>query len=157
TIPPEVTALLRFSRTLLSMFQAGSVEDAKAIFEAQLESLAGREERYANVLTIDVAALVGARAGSQGVKKDAASGFEAEWFGGAFAPFGLQFGVKSMLGLLVYPLDLGSYLVAEGTGAPTASAAVRFGGAIYARLSREIPLVLGAGSDYRPAIGDEKA
>src|SRR5207247_1731655 len=120
----------------------------------QLESLSSREERYKNDVTVDIAALVGARGGGQSVQR-AGGGSDNDWLFGAFAPFGLQLGLGA-LGLAAYPLDIGSYLVADGKGAPTASAAVRFGGAIYARPSRDIPLVVGGGGDYRPEIGDEK-
>src|SRR5690349_20931749 len=69
------------------------------------------------------------RAGSQGVKTDRGSGFTTDWFG-AFASVGVQFTFCRLVRLLVYPLDVGSYLVAEGTGGRSASAAVRYGGAL---------------------------
>jgi hypothetical protein len=64
------------------------------------------------------------------VKKDGGSGFTTDWFGGAFASVGVQFTFCSLVRLLVYPLDVGSYLVAEGTGWRSASAAVRYDGAL---------------------------
>src|SRR5262249_2156381 len=117
-VPDQVHNLLKFSRTLLSMFQAESVENAQAIFAAQLETLSSREERFVNSWTVDIAALVGARGGRQGVQNVGGS-FDKDWLFGAFAPFGVQV-ATGVLGLAVYPLDLGSYLVADGTGAPTA-------------------------------------
>ncbi len=48
-------------------------------------------------------------------------------------------------------LDLGSYLVAtEGSKTPAWEDALRVGGAYYLRPSRTIPVVFGAGADYRP-------
>lgn len=47
---------LRFSRTLLTMYQAESVEEAKGIFQATLENEASRERRY-NQTAYDITAL----------------------------------------------------------------------------------------------------
>jgi hypothetical protein len=140
-----IASSLAFSRVLLSAYQSKSKEDAKAVFEAALEDVASRERRYAR-WTVDIAALAAARGGLQRQEDD------TRGYYGMFAPVGAQVACQGF-GLLLYPVDVGAYLVDSGS-APESSEAVRFGLASYARFSSSVPIVLGLGGDYRPAIED---
>ena len=136
------------------MFQAKSAKEAQDLFAAQLEALSSREERYP-LFTIDVGALIGGRVGRRGVQAPDGS-FAKDGLAGLFAPFGVQL-AGPWVGALFYPLDLGSYLVADGTGTPTASSAVRGGGVVYVRPWQYVPAVIGGGGDYHPPFGDDRA
>lgn len=157
----EVERSMRFVRVLLSMYQADSVDDAKNIFQSALDDEGSRERRF-DGWTWDVAALFGAHGGWQylrdgGIGSDHVSN---AWLAGLSLPFGVQV-AGSHWGLLAYPVDLGGYLTA--TGNPGGSAAqqrasgtvrwddaLRFGVATYVRLSKDVPIVIGAGADLRP-------
>lgn len=146
---------LKFLRTLLAMYQAASVEEAKAIFSATLEDEQSREQRWKG-WAVDVTALVGARAGYQWLEHFDASG-PATWHDGLvfglYAPFGVQFAKKGF-GLLVYPVDLGTYLTATSSEAPSPAwtDALRLGATVYGRPWSDIPLVFGGGGDVRPKL-----
>ncbi len=152
----ELASAIRFLRVLLSMYQAGTVEEAKAIFASTLEDEGGRERRYADTV-IDVAALVGGRGGFEHTRTHGASPETSDGgLYGLFAPFGLQV-AKGKWGLLFYPVDLGTYLVATpGAGGPRWPDALRVGLAGYLRLWRETPVVFGLGGDYRPRLDDRE-
>lgn len=150
----ELERSLKFIRVLLSMYQAASVEEAKAIFAANLEDAASRERRYGG-WTVDVGALLGASWGrqysrqevpGQPVVKDDARLY------GVLAPVGIQVACRKV-GLLAYPVDVGSYLTAAGGTGRDWRDALRPGAALFIRPSASIPLVLGVGADYRFEIG----
>jgi hypothetical protein len=149
---------IAFARVLLAMYQAPSVPEAKKVFEASLEDINSREKRWDSRFTIDVAALVGARGGAWQQTASLGSHDPGGLYG-MFAPFGAQLAWKEFLwlfhgGLLVYPLDLGTYLTGQSkTDTPVKwSDAVRLGTAVYARPSDKIPIVFGAGADFQPEI-----
>lgn len=103
-------------------------------------------------MSIDLAALVAVRFGLQvnGSGPGDPPTLPRELMAGLFAPFGLQVAWR-WIGLLISPVDLGSYLVAQESGAPPkAAAAIRLGLTAYARPSRTVPIVVGVGYDYRP-------
>jgi hypothetical protein len=107
---------------------------------------------------VDVAALLGVRAGFQFAHltpEGAAPSWDNRVLYGLFVPFGVQVACKS-LGALVYPVDLGSYLVAttNTSSGPKWQDAVRAGITGYYRFSRDLPFVLGIGGDVRPKIDD---
>lgn len=150
--PQQLVGTLRFVQMLMSVYQATSPEEAKSLFTAALQDLSARRERY-DGFTIDVGALVAVRGGAQlnsaGTTMPAAA---TEFVGGVFAPVGLQL-ASGCLGVLLYPFDLGSYLVGRSGGeAPKPFAALRFGGSLFLRPSADLPLVAGVGSDYHPAF-----
>lgn len=146
-----------FVRTLLSMYQAPSVEEAKSIFKATLVDEASRERRY-DATTLDVAALVGVRGGYQ-QPTGGPPGRQGSGIYGLYAPFGIQWARKGG-GLLLYPVDLGTYLVAQEGAAADAQAprwhdALRLGLTGYLRPWGDVPLVFGVGADYRmKVVGD---
>jgi hypothetical protein len=142
---------LRFVRILLSAYQASSPDEAKAVLESALEDESSREQRW-HSFTIDAGALLGGHGGPQWNIGGPKVG--DGWIAGLYAPFGIQL-ARRCLGLMIYPIDLGSYLVGDTNGlAPTPSSAVRIGGAAYLRPSAVIPIDVGFGSDYRPAFDD---
>lgn len=154
-VPAEVERSLRFIRILLSMYQAASVEEAKAIFAANLEDASSRERRYNDrELTADIAALVGFNVGRQFSSihaNELSTTSNAELYG-VFAPFGLQLAYQS-IGFLLYPVDLGAYLSSpsgDGGSSPRWQDALRAGATLYIRPSAGIPVVVGGGVDYRP-------
>lgn len=158
----DMYRVLRFSQTLMSMYEAQSIDDAKAIFESELEDVTRREMRYkSNTWSIDVAALVGTLYGDLTVRDfspqtaDKTQG--ADLFG-LYAPMGVQFGYRGF-GLLVYPLDLGAYLTGKTDSSVSSENiqwgdAVRFGLSGYYRFSASVPIVLGFGVDHRSSIDD---
>jgi hypothetical protein len=151
----ELAKPMRFVRVLLSTYQAKTTEDAKAIMTSALEDEASREERF-STWTVDLAALLAPRVGYQwnAYKEDVPDKLKNSWIGGLYVPVGVQVAYRQ-LGILAYPLDLGSYLVAtEKKEPPTASAAVRAGGALYWRFANDIPIDLGGAYDYRPPFDD---
>jgi hypothetical protein len=144
----QISRGFSFIRVLMSMYQAASVDEAKAIFQATLEEEGARERRY-GATTVDVAALFAARAGYQRT-----SGLDAPVEGalyGLYAPFGVQL-AHGPVGVLLYPIDLGAYLVATPAPRLRWQDALRAGTAAYVRPSAEIPIVVGAGFDYHPKI-----
>jgi hypothetical protein len=152
--PAEFARSLRFIRVLLSMYQAASVEEAKAIFAANLEDVASRERRYSEPqVAIDVTALLGVSFGGLHTSESGPpSKTDDSLLVGLYAPFGVQIS-KGWWGALVYPLDLGSYLVATPntqSASATWTTAIRFGAAGYFRPWAETPVVFGAGTDYKP-------
>lgn len=154
-IPPEVANALHFVRVLMAVHQAKSPEEAKATFAAALQEVTSRAERY-DVFTVDLAALVSVRGGAQWNEKPlpdrVGAALPSEAIFGLFAPVGVQFAWR-WLGGLLYPLDLGSSLLARSGGEPPkAASAVRIGVSLYARPWNDVPIVFGAGYDYRPAF-----
>ena len=152
---PALEHSLRFVRILLAMYQAPSVDEAKAIFASNLEDLGSRERRYPGPRwTVDVAALVGFTAGKLHVREIAETGDtvrDTSALYGIYAPVGLQF-ASGVLGFLVYPVDVGSYLTSSDSKEETSPdwrSAFRAGGAFYLRFWPDIPVVLGGGWDYR--------
>ncbi|XXF81305.1 hypothetical protein P2318_16560 [Myxococcaceae bacterium GXIMD 01537] len=150
----DVDAVARpttFLRVLLSMYQASSVDEAKNIFKSTLVDEASRQRRY-EATTLDVAALVGVRGGYQH-QSTAPVGSRGSGIYGLYAPLGVQW-ARRWGGLLVYPVDLGTYLVArEGSeDAPQWADALRLGATVYARPWADVPVVFGAGGDYRMKV-----
>ena len=150
---------LRFSRTLLSMYEAGSVEDAKAILASTLENAASRGQRYGKGLTIDLTALVGARIGEVEQKWNSIStpNISRDTGYGLFAPFGVQF-ANSHYGMMLYPVDLGAYV--SGSNADESSdikvqSALHAGLALYFWRGKDVPVVVGASVDYKPRFGSD--
>ncbi len=152
----QVARPLAFARVLLSMYQAESVEGAKALFEATLQDVASREERWTD-WSVDVGALMAARYGEQRTRYYdptlAPSEKQRPEIYGLYAPFGVQVAWKG-IGGLAYPVDLGSYITAgeQAEDEPSWENAVRLGGAVYGRPFKTIPAVAGVGGDYRPRI-----
>jgi hypothetical protein len=155
---PELERSLRFVRILLSMYQATTVDEAKAIFAANLEDASSRERRYQEPpWTVDVTALVGVNGGHQYSRVEAngeTTSSDTELYG-VLAPFGVQV-ANGRFGILLYPLDLGAYLTSpssdEGTS-PKWPDALRAGAAAYWRIDKGIPVIVGGGADYRPRFG----
>lgn len=150
---------LRFGRTLLSMYQASSVEEAKGIFQATLESQSSRKIRYEQGWTVDVAALVGLRLGNVWLDWDKSSANnDSDGFGyGIYAPFGVQF-AYGRFGSMIYPIDLGGYISgsnADKTAEIRTQSALHGGAAIYWRPSAKMPIVVGGSYDYKPRFGDD--
>lgn len=149
---------LRFARTLLSMYQASSIEEAKGIFQATLEHQSSRKERN-DQFSIDVAALAGFRAGNVWLNWDKSStNDDSNGFGlGIYAPFGVQL-AKKTLGLLIYPVDLGAYLsgsLADETAEIRVQSAIHTGIALYCRPWKKTPVVFGGSYDYKPRFADD--
>lgn len=156
---PEVMGRsFSFLRVLMSMYQAQSVDEAKGIFAATLEEEASREQRY-GALSVDIAALVAVRGGGQFSSQRKTAELDAKntsaAFGGLFVPVGFQLTYKG-IGGLVYPVDVGTYLLAtsEKDDKPRWPDAVRLGASVYGRPWSSVPVVFGAGSDFRPAFED---
>jgi hypothetical protein len=154
SLPGEARRSIHFVRVLLSMYQAQSSDEAKGIFEAELENLSSRRERW-NRFSVDAGALLGAAVGglwdSTTTNTDGAFGY------GLFAPFGVQF-AWPCFGLMLYPVDLGAYLVGrkdtQTTPAPNWHDSLRAGGAAYFRPSAKIPVDFGVDFDYHPRFSD---
>lgn len=151
---PELERSLRFVRILLSMYQAPTVEEAKAIFASNLDDVASRERRYPGPRwTVDVAALVGFTGGGL-VAWEALPGQEERQSAalyGIYAPVGVQF-ARGPFGVIGYPVDVGSYLTStDAAGDPGRDwrDGFRAGLAAYWRPWATIPVVFGGGSDYR--------
>lgn len=159
----EIQHGLQFSRTLLSMYQASSVEEAKGIFQSTLEHQASRKTRYGQDWTVDIAALVGARYGSVQQEWDKASTNENSTDDGygIYAPFGIQFAgfpCLSWLGVMVYPIDLGAYISGSNSDESPeirVQSALHGGAAIYLRPSKKMPFVFGISGDYKPRFGND--
>jgi len=158
----ELERSLRFVKVLLSMYQAESTDEAKAIFSAALEDASSRERRFHGAWTFDVAALFGLKGGAGYVRQVAlgTNHVTNSTLVGLAAPLGVQVG-RGHFGLLVYPLDLGSYLTAPvstgGADQPKAGevawqSALRFGVATYWRIWADVPVILGAAADVSPRI-----
>lgn len=158
----ELERSLRFVKVLLSMYQAESTDEAKAIFSAALEEASSRERRFDGLWTFDVAALFGLQGGAGYVREGTfgTNHVTNSTLAGLAAPVGVQVGIGH-LGVLVYPLDLGSYLTAPLStgGADEAKAgkvawqsALRFGAAAYWRIWADVPVILGVAADVSPRI-----
>jgi hypothetical protein len=145
---------LRFIRVLLAAYQASTPAEAKAVMQSALEDEGSRERRW-SAFTIDAGALVAGRGGVEWIAPTAPNQDNRNAIVGLYAPFGFQIAYKS-LGLLLYPIDLGSYLLANANRVqkPAYSAAVRFGGAVYLRPCASVPVDVGVASDFRPDFGD---
>jgi hypothetical protein len=138
--------VVTFLKTLMEMYQAKSAQDAENIFLASMEDINSRQSRFDN-LTVDITSLLGLRAGGEYSSKNWAS------LEGLYMPIGIQFAARPF-GLMVYPLDLGTYLaVSSGSASPDtqASDALRFGGDLYWRIDKTVPIDLGIGGDIKPA------
>lgn len=150
-----VLASFRFVRVLLSMYQAASVEEAKAIFQATLEDTASRARRY-DRRAWDAGALLGLRGGFQLGRTvgDGHARYDRAGLYGLYAPFGVMTTRRSC-GWIFYPVDLGSYLSVTPNsaeeGKPRWQDAFRVGLAGYRRW-RDVPVAAGLGTDFRPAI-----
>lgn len=151
----SVRSSFRFVRVLLSMYQAQSVDEAKAIFQATLEDTASRTRRY-DVRAVDVGALVGIRGGFQlgRTLADGKASYDRAGLYGLYAPFGVLT-TRGDGGWMFYPIDLGAYLAAtpnsKEEAKPRWQDAIRAGLARYLRW-RDVPVALGIGADYRPPI-----
>lgn len=152
---PELERSLRFVRILMAMYQAPTVDEAKAIFGSNLDDLASRERRYPGPRwTVDVAALVGLTGGKLHIRETTETGEtvrDTAALYGLYAPVGVQF-ASGLVGFLAYPVDVGSYLTSSDSKAesgPDWRSAFRAGGTLYLRPWADIPVVVGAGYDYR--------
>jgi hypothetical protein len=156
---PELVRSMAFLRLMMSVYQAETKDDAKAIFESALVSKSSRRSRF-NRFAIDVSALLGARIGRQVDRTASAAVGDKKWndsgfVGGIYAPIGVQV-TSGHSGLLVYPVDLGAYLVAKPDDTSSkAWEAVRPGAALLLRMSPRYPVDLALSADYRPHIGDQ--
>jgi hypothetical protein len=148
---------LKFVRVLMAMYQAESKDEAKTIFAAALDDEASREERFDRG-AVDIAALIGFGIGAHWLDHDPMPEKSVEEFGlaGVYAPMGLQI-AKRQWGILIYPIDLGSYLVASSSDDPTWSEAVRGGALVEFRCGKYMPIDVYLGGDYRPGFGDDIA
>lgn len=143
---------LGLSRVVLAAYQAKTPEDAKAIFSGALEERMSRRLRFDN-FAIDLGGMVAARWGERKLYDPAIeNGTSSGQLIGLYAPFGVQL-AWWRVGALVYPLDLGTYMLATGDNEdkPKWSDAVRVGGAAFFRF-RRAPVVVGGSMDYRPNI-----
>jgi hypothetical protein len=153
---PELVRSLAFLRLLMSVYQAETKEDAKAIFQSALVQKGSRRQRFQR-FSIDVAAALGARIGLQTQRTVLTATGETQWtdasrFGGLYAPVGVQF-ANEHLGFLLYPIDLGAYLVAKpGSDEVHSWDAIRPGGALMWRFSARYPIDFLLSADYLPEI-----
>jgi hypothetical protein len=134
--------IFTFMRTLMGMYQAKSVEEAKSILVADLEDVSSRQQRYHD-FSIDVAAIVGGNYGKQDGVGDQLT------VSGVFAPVGFQI-AWGWLGVLIYPVDIGGYLTSTQDQTFKVSQAIRPGGALYLRPWSTIPIIAGEAFDYQP-------
>jgi len=148
---PSMLRALTFVRTLLAMYQAGSVEEAKQVFENTLVEADSREKRFSH-FAVDIAAMVGIQGSyyhplNESWRIENGHGLG----GGLYVPFGLQVSWP-YFGMLFYPVDLGGYLAgySDDSAKFRVQNAIRLGVAAYGRTSREIPIDVGAFVDYRP-------
>jgi hypothetical protein len=154
---------VRFVRTILAVYEAPNVEEAKAIFRKSLDDEASRERRFDH-LTVDFGALVGGRWGGERRENDPSPTLtrpqtERSKVYGLYAPAGIQVAVP-YFALLLYPVDLGTYLVKTSqteSSVPRWTEALRFGAAAYVRPWRTVPIVFGGGVDAQPKIEDHKS
>lgn len=152
---PELENALRFGRVLLSAHQAKSPEEVQAVFRSALSDEMSREGRF-DMLTIDAGAILAGRYGR--VWNGTAMKGDRAPLAGLFAPFGFMIAYKHG-GVMLYPIDLGAYLLAEGgTETVELQDAVRLGGELFVRLVDSVPISFGAGMSYVPAMraGDGK-
>jgi len=149
---PGLEQSLIFGRVLLTAYQAKDVEEAKGIFRAAMSSATSREQRF-EFGTIDAGAMLSARGGAwwsnhklaRMVVKDGAG------LAGLFAPFGFML-AKENFGVMLFPIDLGAYLVASNDGQRVQlSDAVAFGLAPYLRM-QDLPLGFGVSVEYTPVL-----
>lgn len=151
-----VLGSFQFIRVLLSTYQAQSVEEAKAIFQAALEDTGSRARRW-DRRAVDVGALAGFRGGFQlgQTLEGAGRTYDRAGLYGLYAPFGVMT-TSGRCGWMFYPIDLGSYLVAtpssrtEGAG-PDWPDALRFGLVRFFR-GKDVPVAFGVGADWRPPV-----
>jgi hypothetical protein len=159
SIPVELRRSIAFVRVLMSMYQARSADEAKGVFEAELEDLSSRRRRWES-FTVDVGALLGAGTGAiwatNRVEGAAAPG--RTYVYGLYAPFGIQL-AKKCIGGLVYPVDLGAYLIGDGSNKREVDwrDSLRVGAAFYGRPFPTLPLDLVAAGDYHPRFDDNFA
>lgn len=139
---------LAFMRMLMQVYQATSVDDAKNIIGSNLEDASMRITRFDHSGTIDVTCLAGVLGGVEGDPYGNSQGLV-----GLYAPLGLQFGF-SELGIMVYPVDLGTYLTSSNQQtSANVNDAVRLGISVYHRW-KQLPIDLGIAGDYKPVIND---
>jgi hypothetical protein len=154
---PGLERSLTFGRVLLSAYQAKDVDEAKAIFSAAMSSAASREQRF-DFGTVDAGAILSARGGARwnGHKLAGMVFQDGEALAGLFAPFGFIL-AKDIYGLVLYPIDLGAYLVASNESQHVElSDAVAFGLAPYLRM-QQLPLAFGMSVEYTPVLrGDRR-
>jgi hypothetical protein len=151
--PPALQHALAFTRLLLSVREAQTKDEAKGQFEAALEDEGSREKRWSG-FSVDIGAIVGAR-GAYGTTRNlsatGAKNWQDEHSGGLYAPVGVMIGDQAF-GLLVYPVDVGAYLVGSNhDGDPTWPQALRGGVAVSLRPWSDIPIAFSASFDGRPA------
>jgi hypothetical protein len=144
--------ILSFARILLQMYGASSVADAQQILTSNLESISSRNSRFNNPFTCDITCLLGVREGYEDPQNPfPQKGDKDINLVGLYAPLGIQFGIHN-LGLMLYPIDLGTYLTSSGqTNNNQVSDAIRLGATAYLRL-QSIPLDFGIGGDARPSM-----
>jgi hypothetical protein len=142
--------VLSFSRILLTVYQAKSPDEAKAIFNGALEERGSRRLRYTE-WSVDLGGIFAGRGGHRWIRDSAVPEHSDGAFGGLYVPFGVQI-AKRWGGLILYPLDLGTYLTAadKQNAPPQWSDAVRGGIGLEVRLSSRFPVVFGMAADYRP-------
>lgn len=151
----EVRSSFRFVRVLLSMYQAQSVDEAKAIFQATLEDTGSRTRRY-DLRAWDVGALLGVRAGGQlgRTVADGKATYDRAGLYGLYAPFGVL-GTRGGTGWMFYPIDLGAYLTATPNSKEETTTrwqdAIR-GGVVLFHRWKDVPGAVGIGADWRPPI-----
>jgi hypothetical protein len=153
---------VRFVRTLLKVYEAPDVKQAKEVFAAALDDEASRERRF-DRFTVDFGALLGGRWGEETRHNSPSLTLtrpknEISTVYGLYAPAGFQI-AYSTFGLVLYPVDLGSYLVKTETTESTVprwTEALRFGAALYLRLWKTVPVVLGGGMDFQPKVVDHE-
>jgi hypothetical protein len=151
-LPPAAKRSIHFVRVLMSMYQAKTTDEAKGIFQAELQDAAARRNRWGQ-FSVDVGALLGA--GGGGIWGWATGATQADRQGayGLFAPFGLQF-AWPYVGVLLYPVDLGAYLV--GRDDPKANTSrrwpdsLRAGATAFVRPWADVPIDFGVAADYHP-------
>jgi hypothetical protein len=152
-LPETAKRSIHFVRVLMSMYQAKTIDEAKGIFQAELQDTASRRNRWGR-FSVDVGALLGAGGGYIWGWTTEASQTDGQGAAyGLFAPFGLQL-AWPWVGFLVYPVDLGAYLV--GRDDPNANTSrrwpdsLRAGATVFLRPWADVPIDFGVAADFHP-------